>query len=240
MNARAVVLPLLTVGIAATLWYTIGPPAAKATPAATWRVGPPDDFRQARNYDELAPDTPLRLSFTASEARHVYVMSNSAEDGTLLMFPSPVIAGSPSNPLPPGRTVLPGEHDGAAVAWTTRAEIRATTTYVVVASREPVAELEALLPRLRRWSNKVLPNGSMQVTNPDGEVELAGNPRGGWPAAVLSRAADRSLAETVINGPLHEDPRLDGVWTASFRVKERRPPAAKPQRSRPKPDVEGR
>ena len=224
MNARTFVLPGIAVVVALAAWWQA--PASTTTTAATWRVGPIDDFQQARNYHELAPESPLRLSLSCDEERHVYVFSHSAEDGTLLLFPSPDLAGSPNNRLPACRAVLPGEHDGDALAWTTRAEIRATTSYVVVASARPLQELESLLPRLRRWSNQVLPDGSMQVTGPASEVELAGAPRLDWPAGVLSRAAARAVAETQVNGPLRDDEVLAEVWSASFRVRERASPAS--------------
>lgn len=221
MNARAVVLPMVALGVGLVAWWQSAPAGQGATPAATWRVGPVDEFEQARNYHELPADSPVRLSFVSRTPRHVYVLSNSAEDGTLLLSPSPEVDGSPSNPLPAGRTVLPGRRDGRELAWTTRAEIRATTCYVVVASDEPVPELEALLPRLRRWSNKALTDRSMQVTNPRGEVEVAGAPRQGWPAPVLARAAARAAAEVQVNGPLQPDERLPRVWSAALRVRER-------------------
>ena len=222
MNARTVVLPLVALGVALVAWWQSTPAGQGPTPAATWRVGPVADFAQARNYHELPAESPLRLSFSCGEPRYVYVFSNSAEDGTLLLFPSPDLDSDLANPLPPGRSVLPGARDGATLAWTTRAEIRATTCYCVVASVEPVQALEALLPRLRRWSNKVLPDGSMQVTNPSGEVEVAGAPRSPWPAPVLARAAERAMAATEVNGPLLADERQPGVWSAAFRVRETR------------------
>lgn len=221
MNARTVALPLLALGVAAVVWWQFTPPGPSSVPAATWRIGAADDFAQARNYDELAPETPIRLSLSCTEPRHVYVFSHSREDGTLLLFPSPDVEGDAGSPLAPGRTVLPGSLEGKPLAWSNRAEIRATTTFAVVASKEPVAELEALLPKLRRWSNKVLPNRSMQVTKPANVEQIEGAPGSDWPAPVLQRAAERSLTETQINGPLHADQQLAGVWSASFRVKEK-------------------
>lgn len=226
MNARTFVLPGIAVVVALAAWWQAPARVAPGTPAATWRVGPIDDFQQARNYHELSPESPLRLSLSCGEARHLYVFSHSAEDGTLLLFPSPDLKGSPRNPLPSGRTVLPGQRDGDALAWTTRSGIRATTSYVVVASAAPLQELESLLPRLRRWSNQVMPDESMQVTRPASEVELAGAPRQGWPADVLRRAADRAVAETQVNGPLHADEVVAEVWSSSFRVRELADPAS--------------
>ncbi len=232
MNARALLLPLLAAGAAAAFWLLNRSPDQAGVPAATWRVGDGDGLRQARNYDELAPETPVRLSFSCDAERHVYVFSHSLTDGTLLLFPSPQLEPGPTNPLPAGRTVLPGGEGGADLAWTTRAEVQATTTFLVVAAASPVAELDALLPRLRRWTNTVLPDGSLQITNPPTGDEVAGRPREDLPAALLRRAAERTLTETVVNGPLHAD--APGVWTGGFRAKEVGEPRPAPKTSDPK------
>ena len=226
MNARTVVLPGIALVVALAAWWQAAPSSAPRAPAATWRVGPVDDFVQARNYHELPAESPVRLSFSCSEPQHVYVFSHSAEDGTLLLHPSPDVEGSPANPLPTGRTTLPGERANIALAWTTRAEIRATTAYVVVASAAPVDELEQLLTTTRRWSNRVLADRSMQVTKPSAASSVAGAAGEGWAADVLARAAARSLTETQVNGPLAPDERLPGVWSASFRTREQTPAAS--------------
>ena len=62
MNARTFVLPGIAVVVALAAWWQA--PASTTTTAATWRVGPIDDFQQARNYHELAPESPLRLSLS--------------------------------------------------------------------------------------------------------------------------------------------------------------------------------
>lgn len=227
MNVRAVVVPLLAVGAAVAIWLSSSPTGPSGVPAATWRIGTGTDVRQGRNYDELPAESPIRLSFHCDEARYVYVFSHSTEDGTLLLFPSPDLRGDVPNPVPAGGAVLPGSHDDKELAWTNRAQILATTTFIVVAAAGPVAELEALLPKLRRFSNTVLPDGSMQVTNPRDPSLLIGKPREPLPSALLQRAADASLDETLVNGPLRADAANAHVWIGSWRVKERRD-AAKP------------
>lgn len=230
MNVRAIALPLIAAGIACGIWLMLpasDPMEPSPIPAATWRTGAETDFRQLRNYDELPQESLLRLSYSCTEPRHVYVFSYSDEDGTLLLFPSPEVKGSHSNPLPAGRCVLPGKLGDQTFSWTTRADILATTTYVVVAAKKPVAELESLLPHLRRWTNSVLPNQSMQVTNPANGTEVRGKPRTSWPSALLQRAADRCITETMVNGPMHAD-QVEDVWTSGVRVKELRTPGQLP------------
>lgn len=236
MNVRAIALPLIAAGIAYGLWLTLPPaePAPTATPATTWRAGGETDYEQVGNYKELEPETKLRLSYTCSEPRHVYVFSHSAEDGTIVMFPSPDMRGGTKNPVAPGNTILPGSYGDKVLFWTNRAEILATTTLIAVAAKEPIPELEALIPHLRRWTNSALPNKSMQITNPPAGTEVKGKPRTPLPSELLQRAADRSIAETIVNGPMAEDTRA-GVWTSSLRVKENL--ATKDPRDKGKPKI---
>ena len=224
MNVRAVALPLIAAGIATGLWLMM-PPAdpmgPSRIPATTWRAGPELNYQPVGNYVDYLPETELRLSYACADARYVYVFSRSTEDGTLLLFPSPDIDGSRSNPLTEGFTLLPGKLDDKQLAWTTRSEILATTTYVVIASERPVADLENLMPHLRRWSNSTFPNKSMLTTNPTSGTEVKGKPRTPWPSKLLKRAADRAIAETLVNGPMTPDD-LAGVWTSSFSIRERK------------------
>mgnify|MGYP000853982567 CR=1 FL=1 len=218
MNPRIVVVPII-VGIAAgAVWFAQG---TKGTPAATWRVGTGDDMRHARNYDELAPESAVQLAFTCDEPRHVYVFSHSAEDGTVLLHPSPNVHTDATNPLAAGRVVLPGRNRDRDLAWNTRMQILATTTFLVVAAKEPLTDLEALFPRMRRWTNTARTDGSMHVTlPPTGEKDLIGAPRQELPHALLQRAADRCTVATIVNGPLEPDTVHPGVWTGGVKVKE--------------------
>ncbi|MCB9876443.1 MAG: hypothetical protein H6835_02485 [Planctomycetes bacterium] len=220
MNARRIVLPLIVMTTAVAIWW-FSPTVRDDVPVATWRLGGESDFRQPGNYERTPAGTALRLSFHAGAARHVYVLSRSDEDGTLLMFPSPDVKSDQHNPLPAGRSVLPGQRDGASLAWKTRPDIPGTTCYVVVAAAQPIAELEQLLPRLRRWTNSALTSGTMETTQPqDGEV--LGKARTPWPSALLQRAAERAKLETLVNGPLHDDELLPQVWSSAFYLTEER------------------
>jgi len=221
MNRRALLLPALAVAAAAVAWQ-LARRGDGGVPAATWRLGAGAEVRQAQNYDEVPAETPLRLSWTRAEPCFVYVFSHSAEDGTLLLFPTPELGSDLPTPVGAGNHVLPGRRDGKDLAWTTRSQILATTTYVVVAARQRIAELETLLPRLRRWSTSALPDRSMQVTNPTSapSAGITGLPRQGWPSPLLARAAERFAAETMVNGPLQPAPDLADVWLGALRIKE--------------------
>lgn len=221
MNARSVLLPVVALAAAAAIWVYFNPPQPAGVPAGSWRIGKGTDIHHAKNYEELPAGAAIRLDYHCSEPRHVYVFSHSEEDGTLLMFPSPDLQSDEANPLANGSHVLPGRRDGDDQHWVLRDGVLATTTYIAIASVEPVAELEELLPRLRRWSNTSLTDRSMGVTNPKGDVEVAGRGRDRLPSALLLRAADRSLTATEVNGPMQPDGALPNVWTSSWRAKER-------------------
>jgi hypothetical protein len=221
MNARLVLLPAIALIVYGIYWYTQEPPAnAKVEVAATWRTGSGTEIKQGRNWDELPAETPVRLSLHCGERRHVYVFSHSDTDGTILLFPAPELKTDVTQPVPAGQTVLPGTHQGKELAWTTRTQVLPATTFLVVAAHEAVPELEALLPKLRRWSNSALHSAGMETTNPKTGEPIAG-PRTPLPAPLLQQAADLSLTAELVNGPLQPAPGRPGVWFGSWRVKER-------------------
>lgn len=228
MNRRLVMLPAVAVLAAAGFWLFRRPLDPIVVPAVAWRVGTDatGGFRLGVNYDDVAPETPIRMQFRCDEPRHVYVFTHSLEDGTLLLFPSPQVKSDLANPLAAGSPVLPGSRDGKDLAWNSRRQVSATTTFLVVASREPIAALEALLPHLRRWTNTALTDGSMQVMNPPTGGPTAG-PRTALPEALLQRAAEASFTAEVVNGPLAADSLLRDVWIGSWRIRET--PAAQPE-----------
>lgn len=232
MTRRRLLFPAFAVlaALAAT-WATrwLSPLAPITVPAATWRHGHGDEIHHGRNYEELAAETAVRLSFACDEPRHVYVFSHSREDGTLQLFPHEALRSDLAQPVPPGRPVLPGRRAGRDLAWTTRSGIRALTTFVAIAAREPVPELEALLGKVRHWSTSVLADGSMQVTQPAlaANEPLLGKPGDPWAAPILAAAAELFTSETDVNGPMLPLAPRDGVWCTAWRVKEK-PGTGKP------------
>jgi len=229
MNVRLLVYPVAAALLAAALWKFGS--STPAVPACTWRIGAGTYITHGRNFDALPAETPMRLSFTCTEPRYVYVFSHSDEDGTLLLFPSPLVTGAPVNPLPAGNSVLPGTHEGRELAGTTRSGVLAATTFLAVASRDKVTELEELAAMVRLWSNSVFPDRSMQVTKPTGIDDLLGKARSRLPSELLQRAAKVGIDEPDPNGPMAPDPVLDGVWLASWKVREQKSEPKDPQRA---------
>jgi len=219
MNRRLLVVPALAIAAAAAIWLP-SRQSGGGIPACTWRVGAGDEFRQGRPFDELPPETPLRLAVWCDEPRHVYVFSHSAEDGTLLLWPSAAMKTDLPRQLLAGTSVLPGKIADKELAWHTRAGIRAVTTFVVVAAKNPVPELEELLPKVRSWTNMVFGDESMQVTKPAGD--FLGRAGTALPSGVLARTAERDRGETLTNGPLRPDAVLAGVWTGAWTCVEKK------------------
>ncbi len=215
MNVRLVLVPAIALIAAGIVWYS----QTDAVPAATWRTGTGADVKQGRNWDELPAETKVRLSFRCDSSRYVYVFSHSQTDGTLLLFPSPEVMSDLTQPLAAGHSVLPGARDGNELAWTTRAEVLPSTTFLVVAAKERVPELEALLPKLRRWSNRALTSGLMAVTAIK-DAEVVSGPGQPLPDALLQRAAELSLRTDLVNGPLTPDTARPDTWLGSWRIKE--------------------
>ena len=226
MNARLVLIPVAAAAIAFAVWKFAPANAADGptpTPASTWRIGLGTEVTQGRNFHELAAESPIRLSFTCSEPRYVYVFSHSREDGTVLMFPSGDLKGGLANPLPAGNSVLPGVSGDKELAWTTRSGILAVTTMVAIASREKIQELEDILGKVRYWSNSVLTTGDMVVTKAKEGMEVLGPPRSEkFPSPLLQRAAEIAITDDMPNGPMRPDTVLPGVWTTSWKVVEQK------------------
>ncbi len=217
-------MPVVAAAIAAAIIWTATKATSGGVPACTWRIGKGTDVRQGRMFDEVAPESALSVSYWCDEPRFVYVFSHSSEDGTLLLWPSPLLQSDKAQPLPAGSHVLPGRFEGNDQYWTSRSGIHAVTTFVAVAARERVEELEALAPKVRQWSNSVFPDHTMLVTQPKVGMDVAGPPgSANFPAGVLARAASRDHGTTLANGPMHPDSALPAVWTATWTCVEKKP-----------------
>ncbi len=96
--------------------------------------------------DRVKPGDQLTLALHATKRVWVYVLDGDERGETWLLFPQPLF--DVRNPIEPGRDVqLPGAVGGRASGWTVTS--RGGREHVlVVASPEPVADLEAALATL--------------------------------------------------------------------------------------------
>jgi len=138
------------------------------------------------------------------------------------MFPSPSITSDCDNPLPAGHTVLPGRREGEEVAWRTRPGIVGLTTYITIAAKAPVPELDELGPKLRRWTNTVFPDHSMGVMLPSSGADFAGKPRQELPLALLREAAALANVQVSPNGPMQLAQSGDEIYLSAWKVRERK------------------
>lgn len=219
-RTAAVVLAIAALGVVLLL---PGPP--RQLPAIEWIVGPPGGETTARPYHELAPETPLAAAITTREPLHCYVVSWSTEDGTIAWFPSPLLRSGARNPVSAGTTRLPGTIDGKPLGFRARTG-HAVTSWIAIASRTELRELEQLLPRLRQVSNMTFTDGSIVVSNPRRGEPVAG-PGTAPPEGLLRQAA--LLAERPApDGPMTPLEGHDGVWIAIWRTVATRGADGKP------------
>lgn len=90
--------------------------------------------------DRVSPGDRLSLRWRGSRPLWVYVLNADDRGEAYLLFPQPGFAAS--NPLPADAAVdLPGRTDGGDMTWTVTSA-GGRETFLIVASPEPVAELE--------------------------------------------------------------------------------------------------
>ncbi len=156
--ALAAMLGMAAIG---AWWFTRPRPVAVTSPPATAAPDPAqapyaveaalvrhdrDGVRRLANGDRVRPGDRLSLQFHATRPAYVYVLNEDERGESFLLFPQPVF--DQANPLPATSTLtLPGTIGGAENAWTVTSR-GGREHFLVVASPEPVAELEAQLARL--------------------------------------------------------------------------------------------
>ena len=187
---NAATVPLLVAAIvgvlAIALWANrqkpAPPPASPplAPPAVTYdvsarllRVGP-GGGTPLEPGDRVAPGQQLELEFRASKPAWLYVVNADDRGESYLLFPQPFF--DRANPLPADSTLhLPGPRSGRPSGWLVTSR-GGREHFLVVASPEPVAELEAALTLLpaprqqRRGAYTHLEAVQMQKLRGVGEV----------------------------------------------------------------------
>jgi hypothetical protein len=208
MNRRKLIWSASAIAATACLWLSMSR-MRPAVPTVEWRVG--DDLRAAIPYQEIAAEEPLRLAVASREPLFVYVASRDQEDGTLTWFPSPMLHTDVQEPLPAGRTTLPGRRDGKERAWPARPGL-AVTTWVAIASRKELPDLAAVLASLRQISNSTFTDGSMVISNPRDGAAPRGRPGQPPPHPLLAEAFAQP-PQPDPNGPM-QPAATSGIWFA--------------------------
>lgn len=198
-------------------------PAFDPRPSLRWRVG--DDLRKVPQLTELASGTALHLELDLPFPAFVYVASWSQVQGTIALFPSERLTGAPSNPVPAGTTAFPGQLDDKPMNWPTHAVV-GPIYYLVVVSRERLADLEAAQRRVRQMGHMTRASGipidqSMYLFAPTQGMRAA--PPSDRPADPVLEAAMKTLTSTRADsdGRLRPVPGHDGVFARVFVVQGR-------------------
>lgn len=131
---------------------SVPPPPAPATDSRSYDVEATLVSRSGGAYrrlaagDRIAPGDWLSLEFKASKPMWVYVLNEDDRGETFLLFPQPLF--DLANPVASESTlVLPGPVGGQENAWRVTSR-GGREHFLVVASPEPVADIEAELQRL--------------------------------------------------------------------------------------------
>jgi hypothetical protein len=96
--------------------------------------------------DRVQPGDRISLDFRATRPLYVYVLNEDERGETFLLFPQPMFDAR--NPLAPDSLVrLPGSVDGRPIAWNVTSA-GGREHFLVVASPDPVPDLESRLPAL--------------------------------------------------------------------------------------------
>jgi hypothetical protein len=103
-------------------------------------------YRSLRSGDRVSPGDRLSLEFHGTRPLWVYVLNEDERGETYLLFPQPLF--DTANPIAPESTVvLPGTIGGRENAWTVTSR-GGREHFLVVASAEPVREIESELKKL--------------------------------------------------------------------------------------------
>ncbi len=129
----------------AAIWYLAIGASSYSIETSFYRVGRTD--QQLLSGATVAPSDKLYLRLRADKPLHFYVINQDTQGQAALLFPLPGL--QPTNPLRANETHhLPGSSDGEDIYWVvTSAGER--ERFLMVASRKPLAQLEALLQRLQ-------------------------------------------------------------------------------------------
>jgi tRNA A-37 threonylcarbamoyl transferase component Bud32 len=184
---------LLVVGIAVALaigtavFRPILAPSS-ATPVApvaqaTLYVQAPDGALPVSSGAIVAPGDRLFLEVANDEELHLYVVNGDEAGEAFVLFP---VAGLDlENPLPPGEHRLPGSVGGMAQDWRVTSA-GGTETFLVMAAREPLGDLEH---RLAAWEQA----SADRPVNSDPGSEIVTRGIGGLADAPVARGAAEEL-----------------------------------------------
>lgn len=198
--------------VATVLLWNVAP--STDAPVLTWKLGA--DGAEPQQYAVASADSPLRLHVLSRSDVNVYVASFNATDGTLALFPTPMLSSDAANPLTAGEHLLPGKRGDQSIAWPVRSGVPGATDYVVVASKQALPELAAVLAKCRYFSNTTLPDGSLVFPYPKDVPAKDAAGKTALPHALLTEA--QALKADTSGGEMTPAKGRTDVWLACFKL----------------------
>ena len=202
------------VALAALLVFWFAGGSSTAAPNLNWKFG--DTGGAKEPFASLPADFPVRLEVELPGPMHVYVASHDTLRGNVALWPSTQLKSDLlTNPLAKGRHVLPGRYDRKDVEWHVGDGV-GVTTFMVIASVEPIADLASAMKRFRQMGNAAFPDRRQCATYaPDGGMSLV-PPRSEIAHELLKRCAEE--APEAHDGPMIALDDRPGVFMMAMRV----------------------
>jgi hypothetical protein len=198
--------------VAAVMLWNSGP--STEAPVLAWKLGA--DGAAPQQFAVASAEAPLALRVQSRSDVHVYVASFSATDGTLALFPTPMLVSDAQNPLTAGEHLLPGKKGEQSLTWPVRGGVPGATDYVAVASKKALPELAAVLAKCRYFSNTTLPDGSLLFTYPKDVPAKDAAGKAALPHPLLVEA--QKLAPVNPNGAMTAAKDQPDVWLTCFKL----------------------
>lgn len=171
---------------------------------------------------EVEARNAFRLNLEMSEPMHLYVASFDLVRGHASMWPSSQLRSrvvemrDNRRRLRPGQHQLPGQDAGRELCWQTGESVGALDIFVI-ASREPLEELEAFLSRCRQVGNRAFPQERiLDLYAPDEGMSV--NPTRARLGHELLQTL-RDMQTTEHDGPIRPVPGRDGVFGTVLRLR---------------------
>ena len=186
--------------------------AAPVAPSITWYL---DETPGIETFATVRPSIRLQVEIEHRQPLYVYVATHNPSQGAAALFPTPWLATVKENPLPGGSHRLPGTFGGIQLAWATP-DVLAPVDLLVLASEEPLAEVEQWFGRIRQASNSVFPDRRMVFSLPKDVSGADLPPRSTWPAPILAKAAQCVVPGK--HGRLLPLPGRAKVWAGCVKI----------------------
>ena len=190
-----------------------------SVPSVTWRFG--SERSAIESFDVVPAWEAMTLSISLPFDAYVYVVSFDHLHGAVTYFPTEYLGTDlhdptkgPMNFLARGEHVLPGPWNGSSSEWFVP-NIQTCLSLCVVASRQPIAGLEAVLPFTRQVGNRAYRDESMGFFMPRaGRDKVVGTKR--MPHRILQAAMDN--ADAPLPGPMLAWPEQEGVYLDTLHL----------------------